>query len=520
MCASGGGPLGRGPPKHTQLFFGGGCTMTDRILSLLLCLSIMFSVFAGSAPRAKAVAPLGLGAAVVFSFLWSAGIELWRDGADGDMTPQESMESAISGLWDDYRLDGNLSAPNLDVVGNNVTFDQFGRAIIVNQLAYQLQDFLDWFKEKYLVKPGEVISLTEESSPGDSYLFTMPQSEVESLSGYNTVWALPIGAMLAKKIEIWNNDLHRGSVLDVSESIGNVYMFQISSKPGEIYICSSQPFKRATAYLNSDREQGEFSYTDAVVQSLRNVSRPNDGNNFVFYEASSSYSVSRYDITFSPVPPMNTFNYSGSSSETRLQIEYIILRGDFVGSSSDIFANIGLTVLDNLYDTLENQSIAIDIGQTGAETDKEEGFLVSAADAFVAGEDAALGFSAVATPVPVEGVSELYPTADSLITDVEELGTPSLGQALSTRFPFCIPFDVNYLFKSLSASPKRPIFEIDVIPQSLKTRIGITQDTGFTLDFGDQKYSLLLKIIRWGCLFGFIMWLALITKRLIWTTGG
>ena len=503
---------------HTIILESWVYSMKKRILSFFMSIIMMFTIVAGSVQRAKAVAPVGLGAAVVFSFLWSAGIELWRDGAGQDQSPQEALDSAIRELWSDFHS-SHGSAPSLDRLEGEITFDQFGRAIIKNNIALTLNDFVKWFRDTYEVTPGSTIALTEDSSPGDSYLFTLPQSEVESLSGYNTVWALPIGAIPATPIEIWFGDRNQGRLLTVSEATTSVFMFQIDSKPGTIYMCSTQAFKRAFANLNSDREPGNYQYSNASYETVRSVSRPNNGSNFGFYDSSFSVTVNDY-TSITPNVPVNGFNYTGSSSETRLQIEYIILAGDLVGSSSDLFANIGITVLDNVYDTLQDQAIAIDIGLTGAEEDNEEAFVGAAGTAFVAGEDAALGYSAVATPVPIEGVQELYPTIDDIVTDVEGLEVPSLGQALSTRFPFCIPFDVNYLFKSLSASPKRPVFEIDVIPQSLKTRIGITQNTGFTLDFGDQKYSLLLKIIRWGCLFGFILWLALITKRLIWTTGG
>lgn len=210
-------------------------------------------------------------------------------------------------------------------------------------------------------------------------------------------------------------------------------------------------------------------------------------------------------------------NFATGSQTPSTEMCYVALAGDLVGSRFDLFATVGMTVSDKVRDLLDGQSLAIDIGASAGADDEE--IIGAAALGYSVPATSEVVPSAVATPVPIAGVEELYPQAQAA-SDVDSLGLPALGQVLTSRFPFCIPWDVVYLYQSLNAQPQRPVIDIDILPASFKQKIGITQNTSFTFDLGDPKFSLALKIIRWSTLFGFVLVLALTTKKLIWTTGG
>lgn len=101
------------------------------------------------------------------------------------------------------------------------------------------------------------------------------------------------------------------------------------------------------------------------------------------------------------------------------------------------------------------------------------------------------------------------------ITDVDNLGLPALGQALTSRFPFSIPWDFFRAVQLLAAPAKAPYFEVDFM-EPLADEVGGWQgSTMVVLDF--SEYAIIGQISRWTSTIGFCLMLAGATKRLIWT---
>ena len=113
-----------------------------------------------------------------------------------------------------------------------------------------------------------------------------------------------------------------------------------------------------------------------------------------------------------------------------------------------------------------------------------------------------------------EKVEPIDPPAGE-ITDVDDLGLPALRQALTSRFPFSIPWDFFRAVQLLAAPAKAPRFEVDFM-QPIEHRVGQWQgETKIVLDFAE--YAIIGQVCRWTSTIGFCLMLAGATKRLIWT---
>ena len=101
------------------------------------------------------------------------------------------------------------------------------------------------------------------------------------------------------------------------------------------------------------------------------------------------------------------------------------------------------------------------------------------------------------------------------VEDVDELGLPSLGEALTRRFPFSIPWDIARGFTLLAAPPKTPYFEVDFYAPISDLVGGWQGSTTIVLDF--SQFESLGRLSRWTSTIGFCLFLASATKRFIWT---
>lgn len=105
------------------------------------------------------------------------------------------------------------------------------------------------------------------------------------------------------------------------------------------------------------------------------------------------------------------------------------------------------------------------------------------------------------TPSPVVPDTPIEPSPEE-IPDVGELGLPSLGLALTKKFPFCLPYDIAKVINIFIAERQTPKWEIefpDPIPVS------------FEIDLTD--YEELGSILRWTTTIGYCLFLILSTKK-------
>lgn len=150
------------------------------------------------------------------------------------------------------------------------------------------------------------------------------------------------------------------------------------------------------------------------------------------------------------------------------------------------------------------QGIALDVG--AAATMDLDMVLQGVLDDVLAGE--------LTSTMEAAGEEVVDPPAEEL-PDVDELGLPALGAALTSRFPFSIPWDFSRAVKLVAAPAKAPRFEVDFMAP-IEHRVGQWQgDTTIVLDF--SEYAIIGQISRWTSTIGFCLMLAGATKRLIWT---
>lgn len=101
------------------------------------------------------------------------------------------------------------------------------------------------------------------------------------------------------------------------------------------------------------------------------------------------------------------------------------------------------------------------------------------------------------------------------LEDVDELGLPALGEALTRRFPFSIPWDIARGITLLAAPAKTPHFEVDFYAPISDLVGGWQGSTTIVLDF--SQFESLGRLSRWTSTIGFCLFLASATKRFIWT---
>ncbi len=182
--------------------------------------------------------------------------------------------------------------------------------------------------------------------------------------------------------------------------------------------------------------------------------------------------------------------------------------GDVISVDESLSLDVSDTmqqVLDRLTALEEGQSIALDVGAT--QSMEIQDILQGILDAILAGDLAA------SAEVVDEAVEPVEP--DPPVVPVVPEGLDKLGAALTSRFPFSIPWDVYKGVTLLAAPPKAPYFEVDFMAP-IAHRVGGWQgSTKIVLDF--SEYEIIGQVCRWTSTIGFCLMLAAGTKRLIWT---
>lgn len=163
-------------------------------------------------------------------------------------------------------------------------------------------------------------------------------------------------------------------------------------------------------------------------------------------------------------------------------------------------------ILDRLTALEDGQSIALDVG--AAQSMELQEILQGILEGILTGDLAASAEIVDAAEVPVDPPAETLP-------DVDGLGLPALGAALTSRFPFSIPWDVYRGVTLLAAPPKAPYFEVDFMAPLADRVGGWKGSTKIVLDF--SEYEIIGQVCRWTSTIGFCLMLAGGTKRLIWT---
>lgn len=452
--------------------------MRKRVLSFLLAASAAFCFICSFAPEAQAIVPIGLVQSALASYVTSAGYKMWSENGGGEL-----MVEALSTLYQSW-LDSTdpVGALTLGQMSENdyVYLDTSGQIVIRKAAADMFQQFADWIQTEYSVPVGSDTPTEVISASGDivtfangSFAYIFNASSLISVSGSSANWYLG-----------------SESVGTYSNSAGSFPVYVVTgSAPGDVYL----------ARTPSTNGQEGFCIGGLSGTSVTSVG--------LAYYRSGQYTV------FTQFSPRDIL-YSGSSSYLTLDLPISdpspagqsLADGETSASVAGLGVSLAQAVVDVVGQAKEDDAVVIGVGASAGATAQDIADMV------------AQGVKAQTLDPSVSITAEaVIDTPVQPYPDIDGLGLPTLGAALVDRFPFCIPWDFVDTVKLLSADPQPINIKVDLIPQRIKTSVGITSDTSFDIDLSGEQYAKIGVFCRWGSLITFCFGLFLLTKRLVWT---
>ena len=433
------------------------------------CFLVSFAVLASlilEPPRAKAFALTSSAVtALAGGFLNACGLAPVVSG----MSSSGEVNESLARLLQDFL---NEEVGGISVADWALSFGEIGLAVkdkkivMPKPFAEKLGEFASWVAGKYGTKAG--VNQVYVNSAG---LFNLV-SEGSRFSIY-----YPSEFIFYNKRSLSSGSLFMTQQILVPKGLHIIWCKTKQDISGAFFLVSD-------VWMNSGRPAA-FKETDTEAWYL--------------LEALSDENYLRVD-----------FKWVGNSIEVfegqSLPIESTyswIKQADAVDTALALNVAETLTIPEGLTD---NQSVALDVGATDSMSIQE--ILQGILDAILAGDLAA------SAEIVDEAVEPVDPPAEEL-PDVDGLGLPALGAALTSRFPFSIPWDVYKGVTLLAAPPKAPYFEVDFMAP-IADRVGGWQgSTKIVLDF--SEYEIIGQVCRWTSTIGFCLMLATGTKRLIWT---
>ena len=94
----------------------------------------------------------------------------------------------------------------------------------------------------------------------------------------------------------------------------------------------------------------------------------------------------------------------------------------------------------------------------------------------------------------------------SIKLEESDFDAPTLPD-LKDKFPFCVPFDLIGIISALNAEPEAPKFVIPLQFDKINFRYDIE------IDFA--PFERVAEVCRWTCIFSFLVFLALVTRKII-----
>ncbi len=502
----------------------------DRVLARLGCLLVAVSMLVSlivEPPRAKATVDVSLEVtqenvcSLLAGYMSSAGISLKVSGME---TPAEMLSSLGNTVCEFLDTEvGGQSIIEWGADACNTVLESTGVVILGRALADNFGKFTDWLLGKYAKnEDGTIGTGVYQIGAGDAGVYLRDGSIFVA-----TRWDSPLSGKDSSGSYPFVPD---PSSIGTAIRVGDRFEFIKKSNRSNYYIMH---------YSNLEGTSDTFEFCidsngDYFSNFIMNFTRPVVGSVYdspccVFI----GFDGSRYWIvSWSP------------SAGYRAQKDITDWDFYFLSPSATLSINVADTyqqILNRLTALEENQTVALGLG-TVAGTDLQT-TLDAIGSAILAGN-----FSPVANVVPVVPVINPDPDPDpkpdpdpdpdpkpdpdpdpdpkpdpdpdpnppAELPDVSTLGLPELGNALTSRFPFCIPWDVSKGISLLSAPAKTPYFEVDLLAPIADRVGGWEGSTKIVLDF--SKYEIIGKVSRWTSTIGFCLVLASATKRLIWTS--
>lgn len=347
-----------------------------------------------------------------------------------------------------------------------------GKLILAQPLVENLAAFAQWVAGKYGTQAGENVVYSNQGITfydGSTYNFSYfldPQSAADS---YGHVFS-------SKEYALGTPIVYGSSETDYSEIVLS-----------ERYSVRFYEDDRRHWYgfcVDGDFQGWRNSY-DKVISSVTFVTYPLGANQ-------------RPGLFFAGVYPSG--NLWVNTTGDVIPLDY--LSSDIFSSALSLDVAESITIPEGLTD---GQSVALDVGAT--QSMEIQDILQGILDAILAGDLAA------SAEIVDEAVEPEEP--DPPVVPLVPEGLDKLGAALTSRFPFSIPWDIYNGVTLLAAPPKAPYFEVDFLAPIADRVGGWKGSTKIVLDF--SEYEIIGQVCRWTSTIGFCLMLASGTKRLIWT---
>lgn len=443
----------------------------DKLLMKLGCWLVCFSLVLGlmlPQQRAEAVGTLTIAAvaSVAAAYLGACGMTFITQGMDKD-----ALVSSVQRLIQEF-LDTELGGITIqDWLGSvwNVAV-LAGKIIMGRPLTEEMMDFAQWVAGKYGTQAGNNLVYSDQSitfADGSTYKLAVLGEPYPNIS---------------------DCFVHSSCQLGTSIPVGSydtpISIELISGKFSRF--CWGLAFGKDCFYYTVPGSSNWLQW--AYKDDLESVC-------FCLYKDKLSL-CSFYSPGYEYYTFVRVFCSLLSASDT----------GSLVLGKTDLSIDCAPSMSYIPEGIKEGEGVAIDTG--AASTMDLDQVLGGVLDDVLAGTLESTMTAADEKTEPVDP-----PTGE--ITDVDNLGLPSLGAALTSRFPFSIPWDFFRAVQLLAAPAKAPYFEVDFMEPLADDVGGWQGDTTVILDF--SEYAIIGQISRWTSTIGFCLMLAGATKRLIWT---
>lgn len=454
-----------------------------RLLCCFLAVAVLLGGLLCCLPvRAGAIVPLSFVQSALASYVTSSGYKLYNDQGTGS-----DILGSLGELYDDYVTVNNKtiqgSVATLAWLANSplIYQDNSGQIVISQVAANIMQDFAEWIQTEYSVPVGS----------------DTPTSVV---SGGSADWTDGTGVN-ATLVSASDGPFQDGSYsYYYSSSIGtgavngssvNLFLGLRSSSEAYLTLFTDEGSNNTYLYVASAVSNGAFrvAYYDGSRYRIYNSMQQGFSYDLEFRNSIPISSTDLFNISISTVDP------SGVSVSALSP-----------GLASGLAVTLAQAVADVIGQAQDDDAVVIGVGAGVGATAQDIADMV------------AQGVKAQTLDPSVSIVAEaVIDTPVQPYPDVDGLGLPTLGAALVSRFPFCVPWDFVDTLKILNADPIPPVFDVTLIPASVAARWGVSGDYTLHVDLTDPDYAKLFVALRWGTLVGFCIGLALLTKRLIWT---
>lgn len=452
--------------------------MKKRLLSFVLTGVLVFALAIGVLPiRAGAVLPVGFVESAFASYAMSSGytffseemddplfLGLFRELYDDFVTVKSALGQTIR-RWDEY--------DNRDVY-----LDRSGNIVVSYGVAQDWAGAMEWIQSHYEIEEG-----------GEEVTVVSPVSGGLSNSD---------GTATAKKYQFSTPIVINNKTYYRSEFIACTYIYNNYNWP---------------MYLISDTTDVFYvSLYDNGSDILVNFAGVSGSSIGFTYGQNHDRVLTNYQFDNYKFKPLWLSKSSYRISDIGLDLSLVNLDGSFVnslietGTIAGLAVSIGSAVTDVAQGMTDEDAIVIGVGAVPGISEGEIADFI--ADGIRAD---------TLEPTATITATDVIDTPVQPYPDIDGLGLPSLGAALTSRFPFCIPWDFVDTVQLLAADPVAPDFSFDLLPQRIRDYCHITASTEVRFNMGDPKFSKVGVFCRWGSLISFCFGLAVLTKRMIWT---